>query len=424
MNKMKKLIALCLSVIVCMGMFGICSFATSDLDFSDGYVRAYDAEGNDFGGVYEVGHTFEYHLKLFVWSNTEEDYVNVEIEDTDEVTLNNALTDPREQIATGSGSIIGWTAAQAGYHAVEIFLQKGGYPYYGTEIYQIGEPWDMQNAQIEYQGQEVTDGAQVLYNNASIQKDLAVFFYPAGEYLKEGEDYELNVTNAKGPGKATITVTGKGKCVGTLKKQVDIVSPSAKFKDVKQKGWYVGAINFVISAELFSGMSQTNFEPNTAMTRAMFVTVAVRLLGLDDMDETPSHNFKDVTAGKYYSKAVAWGSYLGIVKGVSATRFAPNDKITREQVCAMLVRLNDVVAISMQQVGLEIDLEMSAGGEKFVDDKMISKYAKTAVYACRNEDIVNGKPGNVFDPKGNATRAEVATVLYKYTRFLTKSFVA
>lgn len=421
---MKKVIALCLSVMICLGMFGVCSFATTDLDFSDGYVRAYDAEGNDFGGVYEVGHTFEYHLKLFVWSNTEEDYVNVEIEDTDTVTLSNALTEPMEQVAAGSGSIIGWTAAQAGYHAVEICLQKGENNYYGTEIYQIGEPWDMQNAHIEYQGQEVTDGAQVLYNNASIKKELSVFFYPAGEYLKEGEDYTLKVTNAKGPGKATITVVGKGKCVGTLVKQVDIVSPSAKFKDVKQKGWYVGAINFVISAELFSGMSKTTFEPDTAMTRAMFVTVAVRLMGLDDMDETPSHSFKDVPAGKYYSKAVAWASYLGIVSGVSPTEFAPDDKITREQMCAMLVRLNDVLAITMQQVGLDIDLEMSAGGNKFADHKTISKYAKTAVYACRNEGIVNGKPGNLFDPKGNATRAEVATILYNYAQFLTKALTA
>ena len=422
MKKFYKITALLLSVIICLGMLSVGSFAaTMDLDFKDGYVVAYDKNDELFGGVYEVGQAFEYHVRLMIWDKISEEYVPVPDEESDVLALYDALEAEETVIATATGDTISWTANEAGYHNVEIRLTRDGQVYYGNEIYQIGEPWDMQYAQLHYENYPLSEGEEFIYDNTSIANGLKVYFYPAGEYLVAGEDYTMKVSNAKGPGKATVTVTGKGKCVGTLKLNVKITSPSAQFGDVDQKGWYVASVNYVLTAGLFNGTSKTTFEPHTAMTRGMFVTVAIRLLGLDEADEMPPLNFVDVPKKQYYAKAVAWANYLGIVNGVDATHFAPNQKITREQMCAMILRLNDVVDVAYDEMmGEDVKLEMKAGGEKFADHKKIASYAREAVYACRNEGVVNGKPGNLFDPKGNATRAEVATVLLNYSLFISE----
>jgi len=424
MRKIYKITALLLSVIICLGMLSVSAFAAQDLDFDDAYVMAYDSNGLPFESVYEVGHTFEYHLSLMVWDKINEEYVPVSVKGTDNVALYDALAESETLITTATGDTIGWTANEAGYHEVEIRLIRDGMAYYGYEVYQIGEPWDLQYAEIQYEGYTLSDGEEFIFDNTSIAEGLQVYFYPANVYLKEGVDYTMKVTNAKGPGKATVTVTGKGKCVGTVKLNVNIVSPSAQFKDVNQKGWYIKAINFALTAGLFNGTSKTTFEPAASMTRGMFVTVAIRMLGLDEADVTPPLIFKDVPKKQYYAKAVAWASYLGIVNGVDATHFAPNQEITREQMCAMIVRLNNVVASANKEAGNEIDLSMKAGGKKFADHKKIASYARDAVYACRNEGVVNGKPGNVFDPEGNATRAEVATVLLNYNMFVSRRTAA
>ena len=419
MKKIYKLTALLLSIALCLGMMSIGAFAANtDLDFNDGYVIAYDQNGEFFGGVYEAGHTFEYHVRLYVLDKISEEYVNVPVEPTDVLYLYDARATEETVITTATGDVATWTANEAGYHNVEIRLTRDGKTYYGNEIYQIGEPWEMQHAEIHYEGYKLSNGEEFVYDNTSIATGLRVFFYPAGEYLEAGKDYTIKVSNPKGPGKATITVTGKGKCVGTLKLTVNITSPSAQYKDVDQKGWYVASVNFALLAGLFNGTSKTTFEPNASMTRGMFVTVAIRLLGLDEVEDTPPLTFVDVSKKQYYAKAVAWANALGIVNGVDATHFAPEQKITREQMCAMILRLNDVVAYSFEQAGKKADLEMTSGGKKFADHKKIASYAREAVYACRNEGVVNGKPGNVFDPKGNATRAEVATVLFNYSLFI------
>ena len=151
----------------------------------------------------------------------------------------------------------------------------------------------------------------------------------------------------------------------------------------------------------FKGMTDTTFEPNTNLTRGMFVTVISRISG-EEIDNDVKTKFKDVVKGKWYTGAVKWANDNEIVNGLSDTEFGTNENITREQMCTMLIRFAKFRGI---------DLKNANKKATFADDSLISGWAKDAVYACQMANIVNGKGENKFEPKGNATRAEASKIL-------------
>lgn len=421
MRKLRRITAILLCMLLCMGAVCI-SASAAKLDYTDGYLEITDANGNYFSGTYQAGTTLEYHLTLFVYDEESDDYVQTDILPTDVVTVNRVdeETENKTVMANGTGDIISWTPAENGPYHITVQLNRDNYVFEGMEVHWIGTPIDVNFAcGGMYAGPVGLDGAY-LYTGKSIKKDFVVYDYFNETTLVEGKDYKISMTNTKGPGKGVVTITGKGNYSGTVTEEYEIINPSAKFKDVKQNGWYVGAINYALDSELFNGTSSSTFEPDARMTRGMFVTVIGRFLGWQEYPTIDS-GFADVKSGQYYTKFVAYAAALGIVTGVDATHFAPNDPITREQMCAMIVRVNNFLDAALKETELEIKLEMTVGGQKFADHKSISSYARDAVYSCRNAGVVNGKPGNQFDPKGNATRAEVATIVYNYAQYIVKS---
>jgi hypothetical protein len=191
------------------------------------------------------------------------------------------------------------------------------------------------------------------------------------------------------------------KCQTTIRGQ----KSHKQFTDVYFGAWYHanGAVDFAYNAELFSGTSATTFEPNTNMTRGMFVTVLGRLHGVSSNGQLT--RFSDVKKKDYFSAYVAWAEKNGIVNGTSKTTFSPNDNVSREQICTMMLRYMNYAEIPLKKVNQPM---------KFTDADMISAYAQKAVSACQTGGIVNGKDGGRFDPRGNATRAEVATILMNF----------
>lgn len=179
------------------------------------------------------------------------------------------------------------------------------------------------------------------------------------------------------------------------------------FKDLKKSDWFVknGAIDYAYNNGFFKGITKTTFEPNTAVTRGMFVTVLGRLHGVKEIKAATQ--FGDVKKSDYFSGFVAWAAKNGIVTGTSKTTFAPNASVTREQICAMMYRYCDYAKIKLQKVNVPIS---------FKDAKQIASYARSSVTACQTGGIVSGKGGGKFDPKGNATRAEVATILMNFCK--------
>lgn len=114
--------------------------------------------------------------------------------------------------------------------------------------------------------------------------------------------------------------------VVTFEKIEETTKPTVSFTDVQSTDWYAEAVTYAVENGLFQGTSATTFEPNANMNRAMLVTVLYRMSGEQAKADTA---FGDVAQNAWYAEAVAWAKTNGIVSGVSATQFAPNQNVTR-----------------------------------------------------------------------------------------------
>lgn len=180
------------------------------------------------------------------------------------------------------------------------------------------------------------------------------------------------------------------------------------FTDVNANDWYYDYVKFAVQNGLFKGTSDTKFDPNANMTRAMFVTVLGRLDGFETARYTTSA-FTDVPTGQWYTPYIAWAVEKGIVSGYGNSIFGLNDNITREQMCVMIKRYLDYKSVNTGFTAKDIS---------FSDAAKISSWAKEAVSICEQAGIVIGTNNN-FNPSGNATRAEVATI---FSRISSKYF--
>lgn len=170
------------------------------------------------------------------------------------------------------------------------------------------------------------------------------------------------------------------------------------YTDVDAGAWYADAVSYVTDNGLMGGTSSTAFSPEDAMTRAMLATVLYR--AADTPAVTGTDDFTDTADGTWYADAVLWASRQGLVTGYGDGTFGTDDPVSREQIAAILWRY----AGSPQ----------AQDAQAFSDESTISAYAADAVGWARANGIVNGKENNTFDPQGNATRAEVSTILRNY----------
>ena len=176
------------------------------------------------------------------------------------------------------------------------------------------------------------------------------------------------------------------------------------FTDVPEGSWYYGSVKYVYENQIFSGVSETNFKPDMVMTRAMLVTVLWRM-------EHPSTaadatTFMDLEAGAWYSAAVGWAAENHIVEGYDNGMFMPDLPVSREQLATILYRYHRS-AVGEAQAFADLSV--------FTDRQSISSWAYDAMRWCVAEGLITGKAGNRLDPSGQATRAEVATILTRYS---------
>ena len=206
-------------------------------------------------------------------------------------------------------------------------------------------------------------------------------------------DYHCNAT---GYGNATVTVEYDG--VSTdLPCQIG-------FTDVVEGKWYYDAVHTAVNNGWFNGTSATTFSPDGEMTRAMIVTVLYRMEGAPAVGSDTA--FTDLTAG-WYKDAIAWAAENGIVEGVGEGRFAPNTAVSRQQIATILYRYSEFKGQDISAVG-----ELAT----FADGTAVSDYAVGAMRWAVGEGLIQGKTGNLLDPKGSATRAQVATILTRYAQ--------
>ena len=175
------------------------------------------------------------------------------------------------------------------------------------------------------------------------------------------------------------------------------------FTDVSEKDWFYGDVMFVYENGLMLGTSKTLFSPHGTATRGMMATILWRMEG----SPVPKgkNSFTDVEAGKWYADAITWTAENGIFAGYGKDKFGPDDPITREQLAAIFYRYADYKGY---------DLTVKGNLDKFKDADKITDYAKTAMQWAVGSGLVKGKSGNLLDPQGTATRAEIAAMLHRF----------
>lgn len=241
---------------------------------------------------------------------------------------------------------------------------------------------------------------------------------------EKGATITITLSPDKGYKLDKLTVTdGSGKTVSTVKKSDTVYTftmpasavkvgvsyvkatetPSeTKFNDVSANDWFASAVDYVTGKGMMNGTAANTFSPKANTTRGMVVTVLYRL---ENQPSTSAASFTDVASGAYYANAVAWANANGIVSGYGSGKFGPNDKVTREQLAAILYRYAQYK---------KYDVSGANSLDGYTDAQSVSSYAVPALQWANAAGIVTGKSGSKLDPKGNATRAEVAAMLMRF----------
>lgn len=243
---------------------------------------------------------------------------------------------------------------------------------------------------------------------------------------EKGATITITLSPDKGYKLDKLTVTdGSGKTVSTVKKSDTVYTftmpasavkvgvsyvkatetPSeTKFNDVSANDWFASAVDYVTGKGMMNGTADNTFSPKANTTRGMIVTVLYRL---ENQPSTSAASFTDVASGAYYANAVAWANANGIVSGYGSGKFGPNDKVTREQLAAILYRY-------AQYKKYDVSVGEDTNILSYDDAQSISTYAIPAIQWACGAGVVTGKSGSKLDPKGNATRAEVAAMLMRF----------
>lgn len=187
---------------------------------------------------------------------------------------------------------------------------------------------------------------------------------------------------------------------------VKIIDNTKDFTDTAGH-WGEDSIDFASSHELFKGTTETTFAPDLAMTRGMIVTVLHRL---ESEPAGGSISFGDVKPSDYFVEAAAWASQNHIAQG-TGTGFEPNKNVTRQELATFLYRYAQAI---------KLDTTGRTSLNTFPDGAKAADYSKDALEWCVNAGILQGNSDSTLNPLGNATRAEVATMLMRFVAYIHK----
>ena len=185
--------------------------------------------------------------------------------------------------------------------------------------------------------------------------------------------------------------------------QVEEPAPTEPFIDVNEGDWFYDAVAYAYENGLMDGVGGNRFAPNSATTRAQLVTILYRMEGQPAVSgDLP---FTDVEAGTWYTNAVGWAAQNGIVNGVGDDTFAPGNDLTREQLVTILYRYAETKGY---------DVSASADLAGYPDGEEIQAYAREAMAWAVAENIIQGMEDDTLKPAGNASRAQIATILMRF----------
>lgn len=183
----------------------------------------------------------------------------------------------------------------------------------------------------------------------------------------------------------------------------DIRLTELPFRDVSKRDWYYDDVVYVYRKGYMDGMSSTRFGGELNTTRGQIVTILWRLTG--EPRATKRNPFTDVSSSQYYYDAISWAYDAGVVDGFDAHTFKPDQNVTREQLAAILYRYAKYMNLSTSG---------SAYLAKYRDADKIANWAYDAMAWANYRGLINGTSATRIDPKGYATRAQIAAILHRF----------
>ena len=183
----------------------------------------------------------------------------------------------------------------------------------------------------------------------------------------------------------------------------DIRLTELPFRDVSKRDWYYDDVVYVYRKGYMDGMSSTRFGGELNTTRGQIVTILWRLTG--EPRATKRNPFTDVSSSQYYYDAISWAYDAGVVDGFDAHTFKPDQNVTREQLAAILYRYAKYMNLSTSG---------SAYLAKYKDADKIANWAYDAMAWANYRGLINGTSATRIDPKGYATRAQIAAILHRF----------
>ena len=262
---------------------------------------------------------------------------------------------------------------------------------------------DVQNLAV---GREITVTGLASYDNT--------FNAPEGPFprIRVRDRADVVCTTASGGGTSgrdddddddsSVVITRPGQDDTHIPDSGTLLSPGV-FTDLDQDAWYYDAVSDVVEQGLMVGVSATSFAPDQQVSRSMLVTVLYRMSG--ETWEGGSAASPDVEPNTWYSDAVAWASANGVVNGYDNGLFGVNDSITREQLVTMLYRF---------WLYLDGQTGDPASLSAFADAASVSGYAKDAMAWAVAQGLIQGRPGGLLAPAEGAGRAELCTILVRF----------
>lgn len=328
-----------------------------------------------------------------------------------EVTFKISENGFRAEIAAGTG----YKLTQNGdtYTITEKATSSGGgasHPEAGStsssDRYEITKPSKVENGSIKVSDSKAEKGDTV---TITVTPDEGYELDKLAVYDEDGGKVDLK---DKGDGKFTFEMPKGDVEIEVSFALIEDETVKANFADVAADAWYADAVQYVYENGMMSGTSETTFSPDLTTTRGMIVTILYRLEGSPDLsNENLGYPYADVDANAYYADAVYWARQNGIVSGMSAEQFAPNDAITREQMAAILYRY---AQFKGYDVSAKADLSV------YTDAAQVSTYATDAMAWANGAQLITGTSQATLTPAGNATRAQVATILMRFCENIAK----
>lgn len=182
------------------------------------------------------------------------------------------------------------------------------------------------------------------------------------------------------------------------------IASESEFMDVPESAWFYDSVSYVNDKGLMTGLNSRYFGAGENLARAQFALIIYRMN--HEPAVTFEQIFQDVYEGTWYTDAVLWASSKGVVTGYSNGNFGPGDQINREQMATMMYRY-------AESKGYDVGQKSDISG--FNDASSVSDFAKEAMEWAYGTGIITGKYGEtMLDPKGNATRAECATIIMRF----------